>query len=870
MRLSVFVLGIACSHAKIIFDNRRGDLKLIVSNHGKDHVPKRNLRILQQQEQDDDYETMHYELEFNSYCERAAADYTSRSNTTTCSCQFFGDGVIRLSCLENCLYCGGTNTTSITKSLSSSSSSCGQFSFLTDFADSMDFHVFSHTRIFRYDGSLGNDRDQVIFLEELDCPEFGPCNSCRVSVNGDQCNNCSICGDSGSGTNTSSGVIVDCENIASNASFNSCLAPPGPGLFEAFSYDIVECVAPPPPRNDYCADAVGLAPGEIVSGTMTGAVLEDDSLPFSCLGEGYRETYGIWFTFEGTGTPMLVSPCSHGELNPFPIILQGSGCQLLNCTERYSFHFTSCASRSDDRLETSVLLQTEPNMSYYVYISGLSGSFGAFDLTLTSYAEQENRQCIEASNITIDGGPIISTIEYGDSSGGLTFCSKGQAGGQAWYQFVAPEDGILRASTCSNFTVGVPPNIAIVTGECDVLSCVGESKLDYPYYEVCGSSVEFPVNDGIRYYVVLWKGTGSGVIDSDVELFQLDLRSLNPPDNDNCANAQTIHVDVNFTAKFSDVTLSPNDEVIRSCLNPDTNFYTMSGGIWYSFVGTGDIVVATSCSNDFTPFISIYTGSCGSLDCVGPMTWHSPIQCASYKHGQQSPPISTEKAERYFILVSGSGTISGTFDFLLRTIAPVENHNCTAALEIVADGQPIVGNTHGSLYDNLTDICQYSSLSPGAWYVVFGTGGLIRAESCLPAVYDPDVVIWVYTTSDCAIPRCAQVNDSTVDYSYVCHASTYPSSVVWGTQQDDKYYIRVSGPYAGTTIDFCLKVAPYDRPASEDCSDLSLYLQTSNVDLEAPGHHDSGVPSKTSVMFVIIMNLLLCGTVLIAREIRWP
>ena len=42
------------------------------------------------------------------------------------------------------------------------------------------------------------------------------------------------------------------------------------------------------------------------------------------------------------------------------------------------------------------------------------------------------------------------------------------------------------------------------------------------------------------------------------------------------------------------------------------------GGVWYSFVGTGDGVVVTTCNpaTNYDTKIRVYTGSCGALVCV--------------------------------------------------------------------------------------------------------------------------------------------------------------------------------------------------------------------------------------------------------------
>lgn len=261
-------------------------------------------RRMEQQQGDDD--AIFWPQPGSGSCEQLAAESSSTNNT--CTCNPFEDGVVELSCQENCLYCGDAE-----------SSSCGRFSFATNFTDGIAFNTVSYATRFQYDGTGG--RNELISVEEIDCNDIGECNSCRVLVNGTQCNSCTLC---------SSGAIVDCENVVEGSTFNSCasMTLPGPGLFEGFAYEVVECVVPPPPENDNCTSAIPIVPGGTVSGTLTGAL--EDTVPSCPTGEA--GTHGVWYSFEGTGFPMLVSTCSESNTD-FSVglvtVYQGSGCDIL-------------------------------------------------------------------------------------------------------------------------------------------------------------------------------------------------------------------------------------------------------------------------------------------------------------------------------------------------------------------------------------------------------------------------------------------------------------------------------------------------------------------------------------------------------------
>lgn len=434
--------------------------------------------------------------------------------------------------------------------------------------------------------------------------------------------------------------------------------------------------------------------------------------------------------------------------------------------------------------------------------------FGTFDLSLTTLQEQENDECSAASEVSIDGSPIVGTIPFTiDPLGPLGVCVDSVVSvanyGLAWYRLDAVQDAALRASTCAGSTIGwAMSSITIASGDCyDALLCVRQSDIA-AQYETCneGSTfVDFQVEAGTSYYIAVW---GSGY--SDLGLLELEIRSLNPPNNDNCDNTQRINVNANLTAAFNDVTLS-TDESDQMCL--DHMSLSNSGGIWYSFIGTGEVVTATACSNDFSPYLSIYSGSCGALECISRATWETPSKCSSYRYGQLSLPIATEEGTLYYLLVSGSGPITGNFALSLRAVPPVENDSCFEAIQIEANGELVIGNLEGGIYEDFYDPCPQSSGFPWAWYVVVGNGGTLKADTC-SQVTNFDTMISVYR-ENCTNLECVGTN--------VDGCESLGSSLNWSTKEGERYYVRVGTMGNGEVADFGLKVAPFVPAVNDGC-----------------------------------------------------
>jgi uncharacterized repeat protein (TIGR01451 family) len=112
---------------------------------------------------------------------------------------------------------------------------------------------------------------------------------------------------------------------------------------------------------------------------------------------------------------------------------------------------------------------------------------------------------------------------------------------------------------------------------------------------------------------------------------------------------------------------------------PTTTCGTTSGagGVWYSFMGNGDIVTFSLCGSTYDTKIQVYSGSCGALTCV---TGNDNFAgCGSSSQIQ----ITSIPNELYYIYVYGFGSSQGVFTLNTTCIPPPNapsNDECSNAV----------------------------------------------------------------------------------------------------------------------------------------------------------------------------------------------
>jgi len=736
---------------------------------------------------------------------------------TTCECVPYSGGVIGISCVDACPHCEDNGA------------SCGYYSYSYNTTETFEVTLDS-----LYTFTYGETGDYYgnFTIESKGCDESFTCEDYTAYINSTKCNSCTACSQGW-------GVVVDCENVVVGSSFDMCDDDWWgniEGFFEGVNYYSGDCEDfAEPPSNDNCTDAVTLQIGATVVGTTYGA--HSDTVPSCQLAENDAE--GVWYKFQGNGSPILVSTCLDAYNASFSSstivsVYQGSNCGQLQCLPVYH-QSLSCGGPSYEG--SSFSMESASNTTYYIHITDQYEDYSdGFSLSVTEYLQPIHDECSSAGDIMIDGDAIHGTArlvgdEAEESSGSACGSLKSGIDGIAWYTVTPTKNATLRASTCSAGTSAMSTGIAIVSGGCDEQACLAESDPNV-YYQGCdqgGAIVDFEVVAGAEYSLVV-----SGSVLGDLGFFELKVRTLNRPVNDRCEGAVDVGaVGSNVTGTLFDATTSPDEEDF-SC-----SIYSYGEGVWYTFTGTGEVVRASSPS-DSVSSISIYEGECGSLKCVA-----KPRN--DYSDGVKSSVVQTVEGVTYYVLVSGNGgnnnnfnsnngmEADGSFDLSIASVVPPPNAECSAAIDITLnDPEPTYGSTEFALEDGFQSECAgvYIPQSPALWYRVEGTGQQMKVDTCSNTF---DSMVSVLEASCDGNSSCIASSD------YACG-----SPLIWETEEGVPYYIRVG---SGSGDDTAVRVSTFEAAPNDVCSG-AIELVTGvavngSMDGASPGNVSIGCSSDT-------------------------
>ena len=141
-------------------------------------------------------------------------------------------------------------------------------------------------------------------------------------------------------------------------------------------------------------------------------------------------------------------------------------------------------------------------------------------------------------------------------------------------------------------------------------------------------------------------------------------------ENDFCAGAFEIQCGSSIIANNEECVEVDNVPSCASSPVPDP-----SGGLWYSFEGTGDLITLTTCSEltTFDTYVSVYQGDCGALTCVaGNDDQSEPFYddlCIEIAFASTLEFIS-ELGVNYLVMVCGAFAETGTFELIMGCVIP--------------------------------------------------------------------------------------------------------------------------------------------------------------------------------------------------------
>lgn len=240
-------------------------------------------------------------------------------------------------------------------------------------------------------------------------------------------------------------------------------------------------------------------------------------------------------------------------------------------------------------------------------------------------------------------------------------------------------------------------------------------------------------------------------------------------------------------------------------------------GVWYKFVGNGDLVTFSMCGQTYDSQLAIFTGTCAAPVCYSANDDNGPA-CAGLP---SSISFTSVVGQTYFIKVfTYQFAFVNQYNFNLAVTcstpaaAPVNDLICNAIT--VACGSTTAGTTTGATNfgTNEVNTCgSYTQNTPGVWYKIVGTGQVITASLC-GGTNDSELAIFQSATGNCNTATCLASND---DNGPACTGLS--ASIAWSSVAGTTYFIKVfSYSTATPNFNFNLSVSCTTSPPNNPCA----------------------------------------------------
>lgn len=640
---------------------------------------------------------------------------------------------------------------------------------------------------------ISGDRDDRIEIEMVGCDSMSNfCSECRASIENKECNSCLLCGFD------QFEFDIDCENVSENSSFTTCdssVPIEDEHGFYIGGVKVLECVTSPPNANCTGANSPMFPNNQVILGSTVTS--KYDGQP-ECLED--RRSPGLWYMVIGTGDTFRVDTCSnHTNFDTKISLYRGvCGVQL------------ECMGGNDDSCSgvTSALQwKTEIGVLYYVKVHGHGrDDVGNFGLTFSSLSSPPNEMCSGAEFLPIGASDRGSTVGAAAIYDNAPTCgaSNAQLFPGIWYTVQGNGKAIM-ASTCGPATE-TSTSISVYSGSCDGnLVCETNGSQDYSCLEGnVGATATWFASDGTDYYIQVLSEDGFGG--------RAEVKIAESPNLENnfCQTALEVFSDdietvgsLNFT--FGGQIVEP--EV--SC-----GYTFESAGAWYTVVGDGGVLSASTCSStlSFDSSLSIFRGSCDTLTCIG---WNSAafdsspnsshcIMSGNFFSGTVN--WRTQAGEVYYILVQGIDSspnqLEGDFSLSIASVDVPANDLCVRAEtmnlsdKFQATGTTIMTSQDQSIrevnIEKNNNACRTISSGGDLWYRVPGSGSLLKASTCHPETnFDSQISVYEShsSTSSCDELECISTNDD----DDVCEINPSASTMSWFAEEGVSYLIRIHG-----------------------------------------------------------------------------
>lgn len=528
--------------------------------------------------------------------------------------------------------------------------------------------------------------------------------------------------------------------------------------------------------NTTCATSFG--PLNIRGGVYTGDTVEKEGNFTGACDIEYEGGFGQWYFLEGEGNRLQASMCNgsdDGANSDTQVLVFSGSCSSLRCVGGGD---ELCGAHG------SVGWIAEAGVEYFVLVRGTrASSIGNFSLTISP--QVDNGACESAVRIENQSESIFGSTRNHSISESIPSCATDESVALGSWFLLEGNDkpSCVSVTTESELsTIVFPVATSIFTGSCGELKCVGS---------VLGSAeLAWMTHVGTSYFLMV-----HGEQPGDVGDFILNLHDS--PYNGICENAQALSVG----AATNGTTVDACQILDRECFDAHVSDGQGLAGVWYTVVGTGNLLMASTCDTEiatasFVSHLSVYSSAegCATLACVP----SAKLDSCGDNDDHRSIQWFSSLGDIYYILVRSSNP--SDFVISIQDIEPEVPAQCDEAISVEVDSESYAfGSTVGLNYTNSTpgDRCNSLSGSAGVYYKVLGTGADLTASTCME-VTNFATIVSVFS-GNCETQEC--VDELTVA---TCDGTRSISS--WSSVEGLTYYMYIHGATDDDSGRFALSV----------------------------------------------------------------
>jgi len=244
------------------------------------------------------------------------------------------------------------------------------------------------------------------------------------------------------------------------------------------------------------------------------------------------------------------------------------------------------------------------------------------------------------------------------------------------------------------------------------------------------------------------------------------------------------------------------------CSSESEEFFSQtSPGAWYTLMGTGNLLTATTCDTNLAPFDTqmtvLMTNDCEDFLCVGSNDQSEDAECGDFS----TVTWNSIEGQAYYIYIHGVGNRVGSFNLTITESEPSSEDACEDAIPLDdALGSSVFGTFRDAKIDDSGLDCTNEinvAAAVSVWYTVEGTGNEMMAYTCdhtgesdiatditlFEGTNEPDVIGGTAATTESG-GKCdglACVRD------YLEQSCDGHHMVLWNTEKGTEYKLRIAG-----------------------------------------------------------------------------